>query len=474
MKNILKNDDLQKQKEFFQNILDCIYDRIYVADKDGIVLMVNEAVKRDSDESEKLVGRNMADLVKEGYMKESLSLKIIETKKSQGHIHHEPEGYDLLAWGTPYIVDGEVQFVVCTEWDMKSLDTMQAFLSNDRGLPSNIKSELTYYRMKSSAPKEIIANSSAMKDLLDIAARSARSDATVLIQGESGTGKEVLMRYIHFKSPRINAPLIEINCGAIPENLLESELFGYVKGAFTGANSNGKAGIFELANFGTLFLDEVEALPLSAQAKLLRVLQEKEVTRVGGHISLPIDVKIIAASNINLQEMIAKKLFREDLFYRLNVIPFEIPPLRERKSDIPELVRHFNKHYNMKYRTEKTISPKDMDLFLNYAWPGNVRELQNIIERALLTTKEERIPRKVWQQQLVIAPDKEETPFKNQELNFNLKQVMEEYEKNLLTAYLPYYKNSRQFAELLGVEKTTINRKLKKYGIKINVQDTEE
>lgn len=458
--------ELKKQAEFFQNVLDCIYDRIYVADKNGMVLMVNEAVKRDSDET-KLVGRNMAELVKEGYMKESLSLKIIETKKSQGHIHHEPEGYDLLAWGTPHIVDGEVQFVVCTEWDMKSLDTMQAFLSQERGLPSNIKSELAYHRMKSSTPKEIIAKSQAMKDLLDTAARSARSDATVLIQGASGTGKEVLMRYIHFRGSRINAPIIEINCGAIPENLIESELFGYVKGAFTGADANGKPGIFELANFGTLFLDEVEALPLQAQAKLLRVLQEKEVTRVGGHISLPIDVKIIAASNINLQEMVAQKLFREDLYYRLNVIPFHIPLLCERKEDIPELVRYFNKYYNMKYKTEKIISPKDMDIFLNYAWPGNVRELQNIIERALLTTREERIPRKVWQQLLFNVFDKEESKSSDQVLKFNLKSEMEEYEKKVLLKHLPYYKNSRQFAELIGIEKSTVNRKLKKYGIKI-------
>lgn len=460
-------DTLEKQKRFFQNILDCIYDRIYVADKDGMVMMINEAVKRDSDESETLVGRNMSDLVKEGYMKESLSLKILESKKSQGHIHHEPEGYDLLAWGTPYIEDGEVQFVVCTEWDMKSLDTMQAFLSEDRSLPSNVKSELTYHRMKSSAPKEMVARNAEMRNLLDTAARSARSDATVLIQGESGTGKEVLMRYIHYKSPRINAPLIEINCGAIPENLIESELFGYVKGAFTGADTNGKAGIFELANFGTLFLDEVEALPLQAQAKLLRVLQEREVTRVGGHISLPVDVKIIAASNIDLQEMIERKLFREDLYYRLNVIPFQIPPLRERKEDIPELVRLFNKQYNLKYRTEKVISIKDMDLFLNYNWPGNVRELQNIIERALLTSKQERIPREFWQQQLFLAPVKEELKLKSGDSKFDLKKALEEHEKNLLISFLPYYKNSRQFADLLGLEKTTINRKLKKYGIKI-------
>lgn len=466
MKNSSETEALKNQKEFFQNVLDCIYDRIYVTDANGVIMMVNEAVERDADDRKKLIGRNMKDLVKEGYMKESLSLKILDTKKSQGYIHHEPEGYDLLSWGMPYIQDGKVQFVVCTEWDMESLDTMREFLNEDMRLPSNIKSELTYYRMRSSVPNEIIANSPSMIELLRTAAKVARSDATVLIQGESGTGKEVLMRYIHFKGPRTNAPLIEVNCGAIPENLIESELFGYVKGAFTGADANGKPGIFELANLGTIFLDEIEALPLQAQAKFLRVLQEKEVTRVGGHISLPVDVKIIASSNVDLHKLVEQKLFREDLFYRLNVIPFNIPPLRERREDIPELVQYFNKYYNMKYRTDKIISPKDMDLFLNYTWPGNVRELQNIIERALLTSNEDIIPRRVWEQQLLTLSREEEKGIKSTHIA-GLREELEEHEKNILISYLPYYENSRQFAALLGVEKSTINRKLKKYGIKV-------
>lgn len=468
--SVFETKDLDQQRKLFQHILDCIYDRIYVADQDGYVVMVNEAVRKDSDESDSLVGKHMAELVKEGYMKESLSLKILKTKKSQGHIHHEPEGYDLLAWGMPYIEEGEVKFVVCTEWDLESLDTMQAFLNEERGLPSNRKSELTYYRTRSSASVEPIAESNVMKELLATAARASRTDATILIQGESGTGKEVLMRYIHFRSPRIDAPLIEINCGAIPENLIESELFGYVKGAFTGADTNGKPGIFELAHLGTLFLDEIEALPFSAQSKLLRVLQEKEVMRVGGHVSLPVDIKIIAASNADLQEMVKQKQFREDLFYRLNVIPLTIPPLRERKEDIPELVQHFNQKYNMKYKTNKSISTKDMDLFLNYSWPGNVRELQNIIERALLTTQEEQIPRNVWQKQLLVELNQEDLSLPGHKGKVQLAKLMEEYEENILRSYLPYYENSRQFAELLGVEKSTINRKFKKYGIKINAQ----
>ncbi|MCI9596090.1 MAG: sigma 54-interacting transcriptional regulator [Firmicutes bacterium] len=469
-----QSEVLKQQQEFFQNILDCIHDRIYVSDPKGKILMVNKAVEQDYDNEitkEYLIGKNLKDLVREGLMEESLTLKVLETNKAQGWIYQEPEGYELMAWGNPHIEDGKIQFVVCTEWDTKSLDTLQAFLNEDRGLPANIKSELVYYRTKTASQTEIIAKSPAMQNLLRTASISARSDATSLICGESGTGKEVLMKYMHFKSARSDAPLIEVNCGAIPDTLVESEFFGYVKGAFTGADEKGKPGLFELANHGTLFLDEVEALPLPAQAKFLRVLQEKEVCRIGGHINLPIDVKIIAATNVDLRKMVERKEFRADLFYRLNVISFDIPPLRERKEDIPELVRHFTKHYNIKYKTNKIISPKDLDLFIRYPWPGNVRELQNIIERTLLTTKEERIPRRVLERQLALEEQEPETV---SELDapdpppggMNLKEAVEEFERKLLLSYMPFYENSRQFAEFLGVEKSTVNRKLKKYGIR--------
>lgn len=223
----------------------------------------------------------------------------------------------------------------------------------------------------------------------------ARSDTTVLIYGETGTGKEMLMRYIHSKDPRTGAPLIEVNCGAIPENLLESEFFGYVKGAFTGADQKGKAGIFELANHGTIFLDEIE-----------------------------------------------------------------------RPEDIPELVRHFTKFYSSKYKTEKIISSKDMDIFIQYPWYGNVRELQNLIERAFLLTREDRISRRMLVQ-LLALPGSDVMSLYEEQLRINLRDAVEEFEKNLILSYLPQYENSRQFAELLGVEKSTINRKFQKCKIKI-------
>lgn len=250
--------------DFFQEVLDCVHDRIYLADEKGNILMLNNAAVRDYDNMltrEELIGRNLGELSEEGWMEESLTMKVIKTKKPQGYIYHEPEGYDLLAWSNPILKEGKVECVVSTEWDLQSLDTLQSYLNDTIEGSSNFKSELLYYRTRSSNSVDIIAKSKVMQEILGEASMSARSDATVLIQGETGTGKEVLMKYIHLKGDRYTSPLIEVNCGAVPENLFESEFFGYVKGAFTGASEEGKPGYLELANHGTLFLDEIESLP---------------------------------------------------------------------------------------------------------------------------------------------------------------------------------------------------------------------
>jgi Nif-specific regulatory protein len=237
----------------------------------------------------------------------------------------------------------------------------------------------------------IISTSTQLKEVLNLAEKVAASATTVLLIGENGTGKELIARYIHRLSSRKESPFISVNCAAIPNTLLESELFGYEKGAFTGATSQRK-GRFELANKGTIFLDEIGDLPLETQSKLLRVLQEREFERLGGTKTIKIDVRIIAATNQNLEEKIDHKLFREDLFYRLNVFPIRIPPLRERKEDIPLLAHHFLSIYAREMNKNVTrISTDVMDRLLNYPWPGNVRELQNVLERAVVLTSSETI-----------------------------------------------------------------------------------
>jgi two-component system, NtrC family, response regulator PilR len=238
--------------------------------------------------------------------------------------------------------------------------------------------------------ENFIGQSSAMKNIFKLIEKVAASNATVLIGGESGTGKELVAKAIHFNGPRNNYPFISINCGAVPENLLESELFGHEKGAFTSADAT-KVGLMESASKGSFFLDEVGEAPLSIQVKLLRVLQEKEIMRVGGNKTISIDLRIIAASNLDLTKAVKNKTFREDLYYRLNVIPIELPPLRERKEDIPLLVDHFIKKYNEERQGDDKIQgmhPEALNLLENYSWPGNVRELENVIERAVVLETE--------------------------------------------------------------------------------------
>lgn len=307
---------------------------------------------------------------------------------------------------------------------------------------------------------EILHVSLPMKQCIDTARRIARSDATVFLSGESGTGKDLFARAIHYESPRASRPFVPVNCAAIPEPLLESELFGYEEGAFTGALKGGKPGLFEAAKGGTLFLDEIGELPLHLQAKLLRVLEDRMIRRVGGNRLTPIDVRIIAATNRDLADMAKKGLFREDLFYRLNVIPIAIPPLRDRKTDIPLLAEFFMKKVCLLLnRPPLSFSQHAMQTLLAYHWPGNVRELQNVIERTVYLCSEDAAEiQHVYLENTVPGMH---IPFS---LTINgLKQHVETYEKMLLQQALQTHKSARQTAVHLGLSHTAILKKIKKY-----------
>ncbi len=310
----------------------------------------------------------------------------------------------------------------------------------------------------------VVGRSKYILDILDIVHRVAPTNATVLLRGESGVGKEVFARAIHFLSPRSNKPFITVNCAAIPENLLEAELFGYEKGAFTGAYSS-KKGKFELAQGGTIFLDEIGDMPLSLQVKLLRVLQEKEVERIGSGKPIKVDVRIIAATNRNLEEMIKKSLFREDLYYRLNVVPIYIPPLRERKEDIPVLTSYFVEQFCKEYGKRINISQEVMDAFLNYEWKGNVRELQNVIERMIILdtdgvlTEEDLPPELRAKEERKSFPREQVSPRKGS---------IWEVEKNLIEEAL---RESgyviKEAAKKLGMTPRQVSYRIQKYGIKL-------
>ena len=328
------------------------------------------------------------------------------------------------------------------------------------------KKELNLYKERFKKVKgnyyaidNIIGSSPKIMELKDIVAKVANSDSTVLITGESGTGKEIFANAIHETSDRRDNNYIKVNCAAIPPNILESELFGYEEGAFTGAKTGGKIGKFELANHGTLFLDEIGDMSIDMQAKILRVLQEKKVERVGGNTTKEIDVRIIAATNQDLVDKIENGQFREDLYYRLNVIPLHLPPLCERQDDIPELCDFFIQKYNDKFGIYiESIEDEAMSYLKNYTWPGNVRELENVIERIynFIDTnriKKEHLPENILKNNLI-------------EPVGNLKRMLDEYEKQIIVQALKTHSNNKsKTAKILGISRATLYHKLDKYGI---------
>lgn len=321
--------------------------------------------------------------------------------------------------------------------------------------------------LKNYEPDEgmLVGNSQFMKDLKKMVKQLATVDCTVLLMGESGTGKEVVVTAIHEYGKK-SGPIVKVNCGAIPENLLESELFGYEQGAFTGAKTSGKAGKFEEAHNGTLFLDEIGEMPLHLQVKLLRVLQEKEVIRVGGSKTTQVNARILAATNKDLHSMVEQGKFREDLFYRLNVVPITIPPLRERKEDIMPLILHFKTKYQTKYQTRRNCSSEVVRLFLAYDWPGNVREMENLLERliVLLDPAEEITPQILIKNFLSITRQQLEKDVAVNKL-ITIKEATEIIERELINMALTKYKTLKEVADVLGVDQSTICRKLKQLNI---------
>ncbi|MEH7253812.1 sigma 54-interacting transcriptional regulator [Neobacillus niacini] len=306
----------------------------------------------------------------------------------------------------------------------------------------------------------LITQSENMVNIIELAERVAPMDSSIFIHGESGVGKGVLAKIIHELSPRKNKSFIQVNCGAIPPNLIESELFGYEPGAFTGANKNGKAGLVEMANGGTLFLDEIGEMPLDIQVKILHLVQEKTFTRVGGIKEKQVDIRILSATNRNLKEMIEEKTFRQDLFYRLHVVPIHIPPLRERKKDILLLIERFLNKFNKKYSQAITLD-ESSKLFLQlHDWPGNIRELENLVEQIVVTSYKS-----------IVSIEDLPFQFNNEGKQplvkvlgiMPIKKAVEETERQILSYALAKYKTTRKIAKALDVNQTTIMRKLHKY-----------
>ena len=437
-------------------ILDSISDAIFIDDAQGYTIWVNKAseelykIKR-----KEVIGKHVSFLESEGIFTPSVARIVMDQKKEVSTIHENKDGKRLLTTGIPIMdADHNMSKIITTTHDITELINLQNELETVQNTLSGLKAQGGF--------SDIVANSPSMYNVIQLTGRLSDVDSTVLITGESGVGKGVIAKLLHENGGRRGYPFVKVNCGAIPENLIESELFGYESGAFTGSRKDGKKGLFETAEKGTIFLDEISELPLNLQVKLLQVIQEREVTRVGGVESIPINVRIISATNKDLMSLVHEGKFREDLYYRLNVVPISIPPLRERSEDIIPMIRIFLNHNNKKMKEHKEIDSKTIAILMKYSWPGNVRELQNIIERLIITTKgntilPENLPSFILETTNIDASD---IPSGK-----SLKDALDFAEKEILTKALEKYKTTRAMAKVLGVSQPTIVRKLQKYHI---------
>ncbi len=461
-----------------QDVIEASHDGLFITDGLGNILMVNSAWERICGiPRDFVVGKSVDDMVNQKWYTESSAMAAIKARHKVTIMlemtRGEKVGQKIMATAIPiWGDDGEIKRVVANIRDITEILYLKELLEKTQQLNEIYAAELQQMRVQQvQAGCEVIARSAATRRVMEMAAQVARVDSTVLITGESGVGKEVITNAIHRLSHRSEGPLIKINCGAIPESLLESELFGYESGAFTGARKQGKPGMFELAEKGTLFLDEVGDISMNLQVKLLRVLQDHTVVRVGGLKPIPVDARIIAATNKNLRDLVAADSFREDLFYRLNVVSIEIPPLRGRKEDIPLLALHFLEKISKRYQFDKRFSPGIIDAFLAYPWPGNIRELENVIERMLVMTEEEEIGSRhlpVYIRDHLIPDDAKMVLSENVPFH----KAIEQAEKQLLEQALKKYGSTRKIASALKVNQSTIVRKMKKYKIAIG-QDTD-
>ncbi|MFZ5650343.1 MAG: sigma 54-interacting transcriptional regulator [Bacillota bacterium] len=440
------------------------YDGIYVTDASGKTLRVNNSYQRITGLTlSQVLGKNMRDIVSQGLISESITFKILKLKKTLTIKQTISTGKEILVTGTPIMNEkGEIIRVVTNVRDMTELNNLQKKLEQSLELKAHYERELSKLRNKYEGRQKIIAQSKLMHNVVEMATRLSRVDATVLILGESGVGKELIAQLIHDNSARSGrGAFIKLNCGAIPGDLLESELFGYEEGAFTGARKGGKAGLFEIADGGTIFLDEIADFPLNLQVKLLRVLQEGELTRLGGTNTVKIDVRLISATNKDLKKMVQERLFREDLYYRLNVVPLTIPPLRDRKEDILALIVHYLNYFNKKYETGKSLHPNTIDILLKYHWPGNARELINTLERLVVTMADDMIFQEDLPSFLMQGGDEIIN-----EPAASLEKAVCNLEKLMILKALKEHKSTRKAAEALKISQSAVIKKAKKHGIR--------
>ncbi|MDQ5987754.1 MAG: Arginine utilization regulatory protein RocR [Syntrophus sp. SKADARSKE-3] len=451
-------------------LLNRIDEAILIVDHEGNILKYNEAFSRLTDlNGRSFIGKNLKDIVASGLLRESAALKSLEVKKKID-MNLTYETGQTATWTYIPVFDehGNLVLTVGTGRDITKLVTLEKKLR----LSEIIISQYEDKRLALEGDLghgEIIYTSRKMQHVIRMGWKAAATASPVLIWGETGVGKEIVAGYIHQSGDRNKKPFVAINCASIPDELLESELFGYDEGSFTGAKRSGKPGLLEEAHGGTLFLDEIGELPMKMQSKLLRFLQEGKFKRIGSNKTQEVDVRILSATNLTVEQLMNSKHFRQDLFYRIGVIPIFVPSLRDRKEDIAPLMRHFIKQFNVKYDTDIKIPEKLMKRLYDYEWPGNIRELKNVIERVAILYASKELSEEDLELVLHIKPQESEpyreTPAQESSpvsLPSSLKAATEQFEESLIRQAYKSTGSIVKAAKTLGINPSTIHRKLKK------------
>jgi PAS domain S-box-containing protein len=466
-------EEMAMQMSFFQEIIgeleaviNSSSEGLWICDAEANVLRMNPASERiHGIRAEDVIGRNMRELVDEGFIDRSATLEVIKAKSKVSLLQYR-KGRKLVTTGTPvFDVEGRLIRVVSSVRDTTEIETMQRELEEQEALKDQFRNHMLELQHMEFESKRVIAKSPCMLKALRQAIKVGSADSSVLLLGESGVGKGLIAEIIHKHSPRSERPLIRINCGSIPDSLIESELFGYEKGAFTGASVGGKPGSLEMADSGTLFLDEIAELPPPSQVKLLRFLEDGRITRLGGTSSRLVDVRILAATHRNLEEMIGQGTFRLDLYYRLKVVPIHVPPVRERKDCILLLIHHYLDFFGKKNGTQKRLTRAASDALLLYPYPGNVRELINICERLVVMSETDLIDLKDLPSDIIPRFQQSLTETAEWTSTMTLQQALDGVERTMLIHSMRTHGNQRRMAAALGVNQSTIARKLEKHGL---------
>ncbi len=448
------------------HVFDSLNDGLYITDKHGITIAVNSMYENLTGlKSADLLGKNVSELVEKGIFSVALNGEVVQTKKTVTAVQVVHKGRKVLLVANPiFDYDNDVEMVVTYVRDIDLMSNLKNQVSTQLQLIESFRQGVT----PDSSSLYLSPKSKIMTDLFQQVQRIAQTDATVLCLGETGVGKDVMAKELHKQSGRRDNALIKVDCTSLPENLIESELFGYAPGAFSGADPKGKRGLFEAADNGTLFLDEIGELPLPLQGKLLRVLQDGEIQRIGSTSTKKINVRVIAATNRNLEEEVEQGNFRRDLYYRLMVAVLHIPPLRERGEDLLELIHFFIHQFNNRYKRSIRFSAMAEEVLLNYSWPGNLRELENLIHSLVVTCDNNIIQVGDLPCSISGTSADSECFCSDMKLDFQkfkgqtFKEIMKHYEEQVLSNAIAVYGSIPKAAKALGLNRSTVFRKLQK------------